>query len=109
MSEIQDSRYFEMEFADKSAWNEMKSDLKDIFKEIGIKYQYSGKTPLFHVIYESSKVKVEVSWAENSLFINMGSHDFLPPEDISKLSEIYDLLELFGGQLVSGLRPEEWK
>ncbi|MFX0117184.1 MAG: hypothetical protein ACFFB3_21745 [Candidatus Hodarchaeota archaeon] len=109
MSDKSDEFFYEMKFADKSSWNEMKSDLKALFSDIGIKYQYSGKTPLFHVVYGSKTVAVEVTWADDGLYINLTSREFPSDENIPKLSEIFDLLELFGGEKVSGSRPEKWK
>ncbi|MHA2232236.1 MAG: hypothetical protein ACXAB4_07080 [Candidatus Hodarchaeales archaeon] len=109
MSAKDDKCFYEMKFADKSSWNDMKSDLKALFNEIGIRYQYSGKTPQFHVIYESENVVVEVTWAEDGLYLNLRGREKPLEENLIKLSEIFDLLELFGGEIVAGSRPEEWE
>jgi hypothetical protein len=100
---------FMMRFPGKSAWNEMKTDLKALFSEIGIRYQYTEKKPTFRVLYGSSKIKVEVSWPEEGLVIELKAKETPSPEHIPILEQIFDLFELFGGELHSGARPEAWK
>lgn len=86
----------------------MKSDLKMLFSEMGIKYQFSEKTPVFRVVYGSAAIIVDVSWAVDGLFFKLQARETPSADHLSKLSEIYDLLELFGGELIAGSRPEKW-
>ena len=60
-----------MQFTRKTVWNEIKVDLKNLFKEIGIKYQYSEKSPFFRVSYGSTNIKVEISWLQEILHIKL--------------------------------------
>ncbi|MFW9915131.1 MAG: hypothetical protein ACFFGZ_05925 [Candidatus Thorarchaeota archaeon] len=100
---------FVMRFPDKSAWNEMKTDLKALFSEIGIRYRYTEKKPTFRVLYGSSNINVEVAWAEEGLLIELDAKEAPSPDHIPILEQIFDLFELFGGELSSGARPEAWK
>lgn len=100
---------FVMRFPDKSAWNEMKTDLKALFSEIGIKYKYTEKKPTFRVLYGSSTISVEVSWAEEGLLIELDAQEAPSSQHIPMLEQIFDLFELFGGELSSGSRPGAWK
>ena len=100
-------RFFKIQFADKSAWNEMKDDLKSQFKELEIKYQYSEEKPNFTILYQSNSVKIQITWVDG-LLVELTGNENVPAEHIDYLSSIFDTLILFGGELVDGSRPEEW-
>ncbi len=99
---------FKVQFSEKTVWREIKADLKTLFKEVGLKYDYSEKTPTFRVVYSSAIVGVEVSWTEQALIFSLIAKEKPQPEAIIILDQIYDLLELFGGEISSGTRPTEW-
>ena len=102
--------HFRLKYEDKSSWAEFKEDLKTHFRNelLNIRFKYSEKTPKFHIIYQSKELKFTITWLEEGLDLLCESQENLSAEIKEPLSEIYDMLELFGGKLESGNRPEEW-
>lgn len=99
---------FSLRFADKSAWNEFKEDLKVILRENEIKYQYSEKVPVFHILYQSEPIKIKAAWEEDTLLVTLIAKDEIGAEQIPVCHEIFDLLQLFSGELEDGISPYEW-
>ena len=108
LSNTESSCYFLIQFADISVWDEFKEDLKVILREKGIKYQYSDKTPAFHIIYQNDDIKLKIQWNNDNTLICMLNviGDFqnalLPAQDI------FELLQLFSGTLIDGKSPSSW-
>jgi hypothetical protein len=99
---------FSLRFADKSAWNEFKEDLKVSLRENNIKYQYSDKAPVFHIVYKSENIQIRVAWEQESLLFTLIAKEEIAAEEISICYEIYDLLILFSGELEEGISPYNW-
>lgn len=109
MSSKNNENHFEMHFDDKNVWKEFKEEIKELFKPLGIKYQYSLESPTFHILYESPSIEVKIYWLKDGkLTLNLNVKKQLNKDDISLISEIYDMLTLFDGKLVTGKRPEEF-
>ncbi|MFX0091787.1 MAG: hypothetical protein ACFFBD_08490 [Candidatus Hodarchaeota archaeon] len=104
-----ENKSFKIQFSDKSVWHEMKEDFKSQIKDLEIRYDYSEKKPEFNILYKSSSVKIKIIWVkEGGLTMELIANENLKEEEIEGLSQIFDMLMLFGGELVSGSRPEEW-
>ncbi len=102
------SYYFKIQFSDKSIWGEFKEDLKVILREKGIKYQYSVKTPEFHIIYQNNDIQLKIQWnSDDTIFCTLNvigdAQKALFPS-----REIFELLQLFSGQLIDGDSPYNW-
>ena len=108
MSETTNNNYFILQFSDKNEWNNFKEDLKNIFRNQEIKYQYSEKAPNFHIIYKNNQVLIRIDWKDDQLFVNLKTQTQLSAENLEACNEIYDLLLLFEGELISGSSPYEW-
>ncbi|MHA1449209.1 MAG: hypothetical protein ACTSP4_07290 [Candidatus Hodarchaeales archaeon] len=103
-----ENNHFTFKFAEKDTWHEFKEDLKGLFKNIGVKYQFSVDSPVFYLVYKSERIKTKISWIESGLTIELRVSGSLSYEEKETLTEIYDLLLLCDGELLSGTRPEEW-
>ncbi|MFX1282433.1 MAG: hypothetical protein ACFFB5_02215 [Promethearchaeota archaeon] len=99
---------FKIRFLDKTVWNDIKVDLKAKLRENDILFQYSEKTPTFHVLYKSDMIEIRVTWEEEILLFNLLTKKSISSEQIKACREIYDLLILFSGELVSGNSPYNW-
>ncbi len=108
MNEKSQDNFFTLQFSDKAEWKNFKEDLKSIFREHEIKYQYSEKNPNFHILYKSNKVLIRIDWKDDQLIVNLQTQEKLGPENLTACNEIYDLLLLFGGELLTGISPYEW-
>ena len=108
MSKNKEEHYFTIKFDDKSEWNNFKEDLKNILREYEIKYQYSEKVPNFHILYKSNQVRIQITWKDETLLVNLRVTADIDSSDLSACNEIFDLLSLFSGTLVDGLSPYEW-
>ncbi|MFW9855067.1 MAG: hypothetical protein ACFFFG_08395 [Candidatus Thorarchaeota archaeon] len=105
----QPKNHYSVRFADKNSWNEFKEDLKPILRERKIKYQYSEKTPSFHVFYKSPEINFKVIWEEDGgLLVSLQAGSEISEETLLVCREIYDLLLLFSGELVKGKNPYDW-
>ncbi len=102
------NNFFSLRFHGRNAWNEFKEDLKTIFRNYNIKFQYSEKSPAFYVRYKSNKIDVKVTWEEDSLLFNLEAELNLDQENLNGCVEIYDLLILFSGKLIAGTEPYHW-
>ncbi|MFW9904290.1 MAG: hypothetical protein ACFFFH_08170 [Candidatus Thorarchaeota archaeon] len=108
MNDTQDQKTFKIRFRDRSVWNDFKADLKNMFQETGIKFQYSEKTPTFFVIYKSNEIKIRVIWEDEVLIFLLQTEKNINSEQIAVCKEIYDLLILFEGELIDGNSPYSW-
>ncbi|MFX0050934.1 MAG: hypothetical protein ACFFAJ_05270 [Candidatus Hodarchaeota archaeon] len=103
---------FTMRFKDKSAWNEFKDDLKQTLRENDIKFQYSEKTPTFYLLYTSEFIRIRVIWGnedkDEALLFSLQAKENIKNDQLSACNEIYDLLQLFSGELIDGKSPYEW-
>ncbi|MFW9778675.1 MAG: hypothetical protein ACFFE8_07445 [Candidatus Heimdallarchaeota archaeon] len=101
--------HYSVRFTDKNSWNEFKEDLKPILREQRIKYQYSEKTPTFHILYKSPEINFKVIWEEDGgLLVSLQAGSEINKENVLVCREIYDLLLLFSGELVEGKNPYDW-
>ena len=103
-----DTHFFMLKFADKAEWNNFKEDLKNILRENQIKFQYSEKTPTFHILYKSNQIHLRIDWRDEDLIVMLNSLEDISPEDLNACNEIFDLLNLFSGELIDGTTPYEW-
>ena len=108
MTEENQIRFYTIAFDDKAVWGEFKEDLKAILREYSIKFQYSEKSPVFHLLYKSSSIKLVVKWEKDDSLVCRLELTQLSPEDISACTEIFEILQLFSGKLVEGTEPYEW-
>ena len=108
MNDVQELITFSVRFSDKNIWKDFKDDMKVILKENEIKFQYSEKTPTFHILYQSDVIKIRVAWEEETLLFALQAEKDITPEQIEACREIYDLLILFSGTLEDGYSPYEW-
>ncbi len=109
MNEKSQDNFFTLQFSDKAEWKNFKEDLKSIFREHEIKYQYSEKTPNFHILYKSNKILIRIDWKDDQLIVNCQTQEGkLSPENLVICNEIYDLLLLFEGEQIAGTSPYEW-
>lgn len=109
MSKKENSNHFEMLFDDKSIWKDFKEELKELFKPLGIKYQYSLESPSFHILYESPSIEVKIYWQKDGkLSLKLSAKKQVSEDEKSSLSEIYDMLTLFNGKIIAGNRPEQF-
>lgn len=101
-----------MRFKDKSAWNEFKEDLKQTFRDNNIKFKYSEKKPSFYLLYESEFIRIRVVWGKDeehgTLLFSLQVKDNINIDQLTVCKEIYDLLQLFSGELTDGSSPYEW-
>ena len=100
--------FFTLKFEDKAEWNNFKEDLKSILREHEIKFQYSEKTPTFHILYKNDKIRLQVNWREETLTVNLRALKDLETHDLDACNEIFDLLNLFSGELIEGISPYKW-
>jgi hypothetical protein len=103
-----DINSFTLRFSDKAEWNNFKEDLKSIFRENQIKYQYSEQSPTFHIVYKSSDIHVRIFWKDEILIVNLKTSTSINSEVREVCNAIYDLLLLFGGELQEGTSPYDW-
>lgn len=109
MSETPESNHFTFKFEEKDTWHDFKDDLKGMFKNIRVKYQFSVDSPVFYLVYRSETVKTKISWIKGGeLMIELQTTGSLSYEEKETLTEVFDLLLLCDGVLSSGTRPEEW-
>ena len=108
MNETNTTNLFTLQFSDKAEWNNFKEDLKSIFRNQEIKYQYSEKAPNFYILYKNNQVTIRIDWKDDQLFVNLKTEPELSTENLEACNEIYDLLLLFEGELVAGSSPYEW-
>ena len=108
MSDVQEQKKFIVQFADKSVWNEIKEDLKTKLRENDIQFQYSEKTPIFHIFYKSDVIEIRIAWEEEILIFKLQTKQNIGSEQLATCREIYDLLVLFSGELKDGNSPYEW-
>ena len=108
LNNVQEQRKFTIQFADNSVWKDFKEDLKTTLQENEIKFQYSEKTPVFHILYKSDMIKIRVVWEEETLLFVLQAENSINSEQIAVCQEIYDLLILFAGELVDGNSPYDW-
>ena len=108
MNDIKDQKTFKIRFADRSVWNDFKTDLKTTMLDNEIKFQYSEKTPTFFVLYKSNVIKIRVVWEDESLLFILQADPNLTQVQIAACKEIYDLLVLFEGELIDGNSPYDW-
>lgn len=101
-----------MRFKDNSAWNEFKEDLKQTFRDNDIKFIYSEKKPSFYLLYESEFISIRIVWGKDedrgTLLFSLKAKDDINLDQLSVCNEIYDLLNLFSGELIDGSSPYEW-
>lgn len=108
LSDKKENKMFSLRFSDKSSWNEFKEDFKVILREKNIKFKYSEKTPNFHILYQSDSIKIRIDWEEETLLVTLIAAENIGTEEISSCHEIFDLLQLFSGELKKGFSPYEW-
>ncbi len=108
MSDIKENKMFSVRFSDKSSWNEFKEDFKVILRENSLKFQYSEKTPIFHILYKNDSIKIRIDWEDETLLVTLIAIESIGTEEISSCNEIFDLLQLFSGVLEKGISPYEW-
>jgi hypothetical protein len=108
LSETNNEHFFTLHFSDKAEWNNFKEDLKSIFRNQEIKYQYSEKAPNFHILYKNNQVMIRIDWKDDQLHFNLKTLAKLNKENLQACNEIYDLLLLFEGELKAGSSPYEW-
>lgn len=108
MTEIKDNYSFTLKFQDKSIWNSLKEDFKSLLRENEIKYQYSEKTPSFSILYQSVNIKIRVIWEDEILLVNLLGQKGLTQDELNSCNEIFDLLQIFDGELIKGYSPYEW-
>jgi hypothetical protein len=108
LNEIKEKKMFSLRFSDKSAWNEFKEDFKATLRENNIKFQYSEKTPSFHILYKSDSIRIRIDWEDEALLVTLIAAENIRTEEISSCYEIFDLLQLFSGELEKGISPYEW-
>ena len=108
LSDIKENKMFSLRFSDKSSWNEFKEDLKVILRENSIKFQYSEKTPIFHILYKNDSIRIRIDWEDETLLVTLIAIENIGTEEISSCHEIFDLLQLFSGVLEKGISPYEW-
>lgn len=108
MSEINENYSFTLKFQEKSIWNNLKEDFKSLLRENEIKYQYSEKTPSFQILYQNKKIKIRVIWEDESLLVNLLGQKGLTQDELNSCNEIFDLLQIFDGELIEGYSPYEW-
>jgi len=108
LSNLDTSYYFLIQFSDKSAWGEFKEDLKVILREKGIKYQYSVKTPIFHIIYQNEDIKLKFQWNSDDTITCMLNVIGDVQQALLPSQEIFELLQLFAGTLIEGDSPYNW-
>ncbi len=101
-------KFFTLKFDDKSEWSNFKEDLKSILRERDIKYQYSEKVPTFHILYQSQEIRLRIDWQDDSLIVNLQISQPLTAEIQDACNEIYEILLLFGGNLINGNSPYDW-
>lgn len=106
-NEIQ-KNYYKIRFADKAEWNNFKEDLKNILRENQIKFQYSEKTPNFHILYKSDQIRLQIDWRDEELIVNLLTLEDLTSQKLNACNEIFDLLNLFSGELIEGASPYDW-
>jgi hypothetical protein len=99
---------FSLKFEDKNEWHNFKDDLKNILREREIKYQYSEKVPTFHIVYQNAAIKLRVDWQDESLLAALQTTQALNPEVREACNEIFEILVLFGGELIHGSSPYDW-
>ncbi len=108
MSDVQEQNEFIVQFADKSVWNDIKEDLKTKLRENEIQFQYSEKTPIFHIFYKSDMIDIRIAWEEETLLLKLQTKQNISSEQLAACREIYDLLILFSGELIDGNSPYDW-
>ncbi len=108
MNSENNEKYYKIRFADKAEWNNFKEDLKNILRENQIKFQYSEKTPTFHILYKSNQIRLRIDWRDEDLIVMLKSLEDISPEDLNACNEIFDLLNLFSGELIDGTTPYDW-
>ncbi len=107
LNEQEKRKSFSLRFQDRNAWNTFKEDLKVIFRNHQIKFQYSEQSPKFYIRYKSNSINIIVTWEEDSLLFLLESFNF-EPETLNTCIEIYDLLILFSGEIIDGTEPYNW-
>jgi hypothetical protein len=101
--------HFGLRFSDKSAWNEFKEDLKPLLREQAIKFQYSEKSPTFHILYKNPEISFKVIWEDDGgLLVTLQASSEITEESVMVCGEIFELLQLFSGELVKGESPYNW-
>ncbi len=100
--------YYKIRFADKAEWNNFKEDLKNILRENQIIFQYSEKTPTFHILYKSDQIRLQIDWRDEELIVKLLTLEALTPQNSNACNEIFDLLNLFSGELIEGTSPYDW-
>ncbi|MHA2333702.1 MAG: hypothetical protein ACXAEU_16880 [Candidatus Hodarchaeales archaeon] len=99
---------FTLKFEEKDIWHDFKEDLKVLFKQIGVKYQFSVDSPNFYLVYQSQTIRAKVSWIGGGLVFNLIAKGKQSYDEKETLNEIFDLLSLCDGDLIDGLSPAEW-
>jgi len=105
LSKSEDIDYFIITFPDKSSWNEFKEDLKTILREYGVKYQYSEKVPTFFILYKGNNLSLKVSWEKDDSLSCRLERTGREDESVQASKEIFDLLQVFGGEISEGNSP----
>jgi hypothetical protein len=108
LNESEKANSFTIEFQDKAIWNSLKDDFKSLLRENEIKYQYSEKVPSFHLIYQSVRIKIRIDWKDENLIVYLLSQKNLTQDELNSCNEIFDLLQIFDGELIAGRSPYEW-
>lgn len=102
-------KHFGVRFVDKSAWNEFKEDIKPLLRGQQIKFQYSEKTPIFHILYKNQEITFRVAWEDDGgLLVSLQTSPRISVEGDTVCKEIFDLLLIFSGELVQGESPYDW-